>query len=281
MATKHRNIVWLLIVLTLSACDLFEMRGFVASYESADERFEQSQAWNDVHPFEDITVAGDEYTIAMMADSHVGETENLKVFFDNAINENSVAAVMVGDITSGHADDYLKYSAQLPGQQDLPSFSVVGNHDLYFDGWKKFHDLFGTTTYWFSVSTPTATDLYVCLDTGSGTLGSSQLAWLKDVLENERPDYRYCTLFTHNNLFRIRHTTTTNPPVEELRVLSDLTVKYRVDMVITGHDHVRNLVKLGNTTHITLDALKDGCPNAGYANLHVHAEDIECEFITL
>jgi predicted phosphodiesterase len=131
------------------------------------------------------------------------------------------------------------------------------------------------------VTTPSKTDLYICLDTGSGTRGSRQLAWLKDVLQNERPHYRHCVLFTHNNLFRIRHTTVTNPCVEELRVLSNLTVQHEVDMVITGHDHKKNLVKLGNTTHIILDALKDGCPNAGYAKLHVRDDDIECEFVNL
>ncbi|MEA3449265.1 MAG: metallophosphoesterase [Bacteroidota bacterium] len=281
MATKYRKIGWLIVIVLFSACDLFEMRGFVASYESADERFQQSQVWNDEHPCKDISIADDDYTLAVMADSHVGETENLKLFFDEAIQDNVVAAVMVGDVTSGYADDYLRFNAQLPAQDVLLTFPVVGNHDLYFNGWKQFYDLFGTTTYWFSVSTPAASDLYVCLDTGSGTLGSSQLAWLKDVLQNKRTHYRHCVLFTHNNLFRIRHTTVTNPCVEELRVLSNLTVQHDVDMVITGHDHKKNLVKLGNTTHITLDALKDGCPNAGFAELHVGVDDVECEFVNL
>ncbi|MGC9331240.1 MAG: metallophosphoesterase family protein [Bacteroidales bacterium] len=282
MAIKYRKIGWLIIIVLFSACDQFEMRGFVASYESADERFDQSEAWNDEHPFKNIVVQYDEYTIAVMADSHVGKTENLNVFIDEAIGiNNAVAAVMVGDLTSGHADDYLKFNVQLPAQDVLMTFPVVGNHDLYFDGWKQFYDLFGTTTYWFSVTTPAASDLYICLDTGSGTLGSSQLAWLKDVLQNKRPHYRHCVLFTHNNLFRIRHTTTTNPNVEELRVLSNLTVQHKVDMVMTGHDHKKNLVKLGNTTHITLDALKDGCSNAGFAELHVGDDYVECEFVNL
>ncbi len=281
MGTKYGKITCLLCIMLFFACDYFEMRGFVASYESADERFDQSSDWNDKHPFKDVSFPDDDYTICVMADSHVGGTDNLNVFIDDAIGINAVAAVMVGDITSGHAVDYLKFIDRLPDQDVLLTFSVVGNHDLYFDGWKKFYDLFGSTTYYFSVTTPVASDLYICLDTGSGTLGSSQYAWLKKVLENDRPQYRHCVVFTHNNLFRVRHTTVTNPCVEELRALSDLTVRHAVDMVITGHDHKRNLVKLGNTTHITLDALKDGCANAGYCNLHVHDDIIEHKFVSL
>lgn len=264
-----------------SACDKFEMRGFVLSYESADQRFDQSMDWNIEHPFKNIVVPLDDYSIFTAADSHVGGTKNLDFFMESALNANAAALVMVGDITTGREDDYLNYKLHLPEQDDLTSFHVIGNHDLYFDGWKQFYKQFGSTTYLFTIETPQASDLFICLDTGSGTLGSGQLEWLKDILKNERSNYRNCIIFTHNNLFRIRHTTSTNPFVEELHVLMELCVKHQIDMVITGHDHKRNVVTLGNTTHVTLDALQDEGKNAGYFKLFIMQGKVEYEFVEL
>lgn len=282
MGTGFRKIVCLFVLAPVfSACDKFEMRGFISSYETADQRFEQSMEWNSQNPYMDISVPVEDYTIRVMADSHVGGTKNLDFFMNGAIADDVVAVVMAGDLTSGHAEDYRTFQQHLPGPESLTSFPIVGNHDLFFDGWKQFYSLFGATTYLFTVTTPLSSDLYICLDTGSGTLGKRQLKWLKDILETERPDYRHCVLFTHNNLFRIRHTTSANPFVEELQVLMELCVEHQIDMVVAGHDHVKNAVIFGNTTHITLDALEDDFTDAGYMDLSVIQGKIEYEFVNL
>jgi hypothetical protein len=281
MGTRVKKIVCLLLFFVFPACDKFEMRGFILSYESPDERFEQSMDWNNENPFTEITVTTDDYTIFVMADSHLGGTENLDYFFDEAIGNGAVAAVMAGDLTSGHKEDYFTFNQHRPDKTTLLTFPMVGNHDLFFGGWLQFNSVFGSTTYLFSVTTPQASDLYICLDSGSATLGNRQLKWLKNILETERQNYRYCILFTHNNLFRIRHTSSANPFVEELQVLMELCVKYQINMVIAGHDHLKNTVKFGNTTHITLDALLDGFEDAGYLTLSVNQGIIEYEFINL
>jgi len=282
MEVRFREISVLIFTLfAFSACDKFEMRGFVFSYEAVDERFDQSMDWNTEHPYQEILVPEDNYTIFAMGDSHVGGTDNLDFFFNEAILTNASAVVMVGDITTGHADDYQTFLQHLPGQDQIISFPIVGNHDLYFDGWKQFYSLFGSTVYLFTVRTPQASDLYICLDSGSGTFGNSQLEWLKHILETERANYRHCLIFTHNNLFRIRHTTSTNPFVEELHILMGLCVKHNIDMVVTAHDHVRNEVVLGNTTHITMDALQDVSKNAGYLKILINQNHVNHEFIGL
>jgi len=280
MESRVNKIIYLLIwSFVFQACDKFELRGFILSYESPDRRFEQSMKWNSENPYKEINVTSDDYTICVMADSHTGTTKNLDLFMEQAIQMNALAAVMAGDITNGHREDYVTFKGHLPDQNDLLTFQIAGNHDLYFDGWKQFYSLFGSSTYIFKVKTPVASDLFICTDTGSGTLGSDQLDWLKDVLENMRQNYRYCIIFTHNNLFRIRHTVSTNPFVEELRVLLELFLEHQVDMVIAGHDHEKNVVLFGNTTHITLDALKDDYKNAGYLNVFIKQGKIDYEFI--
>lgn len=268
-----------LLVFLLTACDRFEMRGFLFAYETADERFKQSLEWNKTVPFLEEQVSSDDYVVCVMGDSHVGGTENLDLFLKEAKRLGAAATVMAGDLTNGHHDDFINFQNHLPSQEEMFLFVMVGNHDLFFDGWKQFYSMFGSSTYYFTIKTPKASDLYICTDTGSGTLGSEQLEWLKDVLSRERSKYRHCTLFTHNNLFRIRHTSSTNPFVEELRVLVEMCIEHQIDMVVAGHDHEKNAVMLGNTTHITMDALEDGFHHAGYLNLYIRNSGIDYEFV--
>jgi hypothetical protein len=270
-----------LLACCLSACDEMEPRGFIAAYETADQRFEQSVAWNNIHAARDVSVTAEEYVIYAMGDSHVGETVNLDAFFDDALEENAAAAVMAGDLTTGHEADFHTFAAHMPPAESLRTFPLVGNHDLYFGGWQHFYAIFGASTYTFEIHTAAASDLCICLDSGGGTLGSRQMGWLKNILEDSRDQYRHCIIFTHNNLFRFRPTGTTNPLVEEIRVLVDLFVRYHVDMVVTAHDHKRNTGILGHTTHIIMDALADDCDNAGYLKIYVDASQIRYKFVSL
>ncbi len=228
-----------------------------------------------------ITIPQSTYTINVMSDSHVGGTKNLDTFFNNSIDEGATAVVMAGDITTGHEEDYNLFASHLPSMVTLPYFAVVGNHDLYFDGWQHFYTIFGSSSYYFEVNTPENSDLFICLDTGGGTLGNLQFEWFKDLLESVRADYRYCVVFTHNNLFRFRPTASTNPMVEELQVLQDLFLRHNVNMVVTGHDHQRNTGILGNTTHIIMDAILDEDDNASYLRLIVGEETLEFDFVGL
>ena len=105
--------------------------------------------------------------------------------------------------------------------------------------------------------------------------------WFKDILEDVRPDHRRCVVFTHNNLFRFRRTTSTNPNVEELKVLLELFSTYKVDMVVTAHDHQQYAQKFGNTQHIVMDALKDGLSDAGYFQMNVVNGGLSYSFRTV
>jgi 3',5'-cyclic AMP phosphodiesterase CpdA len=268
--------IFIAVLFSLAACR--KDQAILISDTPVNQRFIQSMDWNSNHPYREIVIPSDDYFILSMADSHVGGTNNLDNFFNIAKTTNATAVVMVGDLTSGHLNDYKVFEHQLPPQDSLSTFSILGNHDLFFNGWAEFHSRFGTSSYLFTVKTSTSTDLYICLDTGGGTLGDKQLEWLTNTLETLRPDYRHCMVFTHTNFFRTRHTLSTNPLVEELRVLTDLFTKHRVDMVITGHDHERNETLFGITTYITMDALEDGLSNAGYFQIRVRNGNIEYKF---
>jgi len=234
--------------------------------------------WNKDHSERKIVVQSDDYSILSMADSHAGGTDNLDRFFKNAETTNTSAVVMDGDLTTGKAEDYNRFENHLSFQDSLPLFLIAGNHDLFNNGWKEFYSRFGSSSYLFTIETPRAIDLFICLDTGNGTLGDKQMGWLTYILETLRPEFRHCIVFTHNNLFRTRHTMSSSMMTEEVDVLIELFTKCKVEMVITGHDHVKDVTLFGNTTYIQIDALKDGVSNAGYLQVRVQNNNIEYEF---
>lgn len=259
----------LVIVLAISSCEIADIPGMFISDENVNQRFKQSMEWNVRHPTREIYIPMDEYFIYSMGDSHVGGTTNLDTLLARSVTLNAQAVVMVGDLTTGHAEDYEIFEQHLPSQDSLPVFLIPGNHDLYFEGWTEFYSRFGSSTYFFTVNSSKSSDLFICLDTGGGTLGNRQLDWFKGILKDVRPEHRLCVVFTHNNLFRFRRTASTNPNIEELKVLLELFSDHDVDMVVTAHDHQQYAQKFGNTQHIVMDALKDGLGDAGYLQLNV------------
>jgi predicted phosphodiesterase len=271
----------LTLPLSISACEKIDYTGMIVSDIPVNQRFKQSDDWNAKHPYREIVVLSDDYTILSLADCHVGGTQNLDLVLTTAKITKASAVVMAGDLTSGHSEDYYVFEQHLPDQDSLATFPIAGNHDLFFDGWNEFHSRFGSSTYLFTVKTPEASDLYICLDTGGGTLGNKQLDWLTNILETMRPGYRHCILFTHNNLFRPRHDDSTNMLVEELQVLIDLFTRHRVEMVVTGHDHKQDALLFGITTYIILDPLVDGANNPGYLQISVKNSNLEYEFMNL
>ena len=256
--TKRLSILSI-IVLSLAACTRPEDQA-----ESANQRFILSMDWNNSHSCREISVPSDDYSLLVMGDSHVGGVNNLDRFLSIALSMNSAAVIMAGDLTTGKSGDYDTFQQHLPLQELLPQFLIAGNHDLWGEGCNEFFTRFGTSTYYFTVDTPVASDLFICLETAGGTLGDMQLDWLRDILQKERSGYRHCIVFTHNHLIRSRHSEVSNPPVEEMQILLGLFSNYNIDLVVTAHDHKYDTVEFGNTTYVIIDPLKDGLSNAGY-----------------
>jgi UDP-2,3-diacylglucosamine pyrophosphatase LpxH len=281
MANQLKIALFLLVAMLSGCTSTLDFSGFFFPDNLVDSRFVQSEQWNQTHPFKNLVVTSENYQLLVAADSHIGPLVNFNKFLTEASKLENTAFVMVGDIVSGHKEDYLVFKNALPDFNLVHYFLMAGNHDLYFDGWKSFYEDFGSSTYYFTVQTPTQSDLYICLDSGSGTLGSKQLAWLKNVLSTKRANYRNCVVFSHVNFFRNRHTGSTNPLVDELYVLMDLFAENRVNMVISGHDHVRSINNFGFTTYITLGGLLDLNPNASYLKLKVTSTKADYEFVDL
>lgn len=268
-------------LLVLPACDKMDLPGMFVEKESANFRFDQSEQWNKLHGFSNIDVPAEEYTLCIAADIHMGGTLNFNKFITDSKSANAAAVILNGDISTGSTADYHKLQQQLPDSLELKYFSLAGNHDLFFNGWEEFHRLFGSATYYFTVQSPLASDLFICIDTGNGTLGIKQLDWLKKVLQEKRSLYRNCIVFTHSNLYRAKHSLTTNPVGEESLIIMDLFTKYQVNMVISGHEHNQAVITFGNTTYITSDSMTDENENASYVKLTIKNGIIDYQFIRI
>lgn len=265
-------------VVCLSACQEIDLRGLVVSYETVNQRFEQSMIWNEQNPYPDLISTEDSYELLAVSDLHVGDTLNLVHFLDIASQEQALAVFMAGDLTTGKSEHFQLLHDILTARDSLRFFTIPGNHDLYFGGWEHYRRYFGSSVYHFSIQTPNAADLYIFLDNAGASLGTMQLEWLQQLLHKERARHRYCILINHNNWVRIRRMLATNPYVEEIEVLLDLCLQYRVDMLISGHDHIKHTAIFGNTLLLTLDALRDAHPEPGYLQLKLSSDSIAYSF---
>lgn len=278
MANQLRIAFFALMAVLLGCNQHPDFSGLLYSPDRVDDRFEQSADWNKNHPAQNLISASENYQLLVAGDSHIGGLQNFNTMLSEARKPENLAMVIVGDVVTGQKEDFDKLKNVLPDFNQVPYFLMVGNHDLYFDGWKTFYEYFGSSTYYFTVQTPQYNDIYICLDSGAGTLGAKQLAWLKNLLSAQRTNYRNCIIFSHVNFFREHHTGSTNPLETELEVLLPLFARYNVNMVIMGHDHTRTITEFGKTTYLTMDALKDGVSNASFVKLQVSENKIGYEF---
>lgn len=257
-----------------------DLKNLICWDESVDTRYDFSMGWNELHPDTTILAASDDYHVYFFTDAHIGalsnENDSTHIHFDTILcqakSKHLAALVNAGDISTGRKKD-IQFVETMFKSCCIPCYSVVGNHDLFFDGWKVYKDLLGSSTYCFKVRTPDSVDLFICLDSGNGTFGAKQLGWLKNILKNERGNFRNCIIVSHNNIFyfapdNLMKAPITTPPVEEVNFLLDLFLRYHVNVYLSGHFHNEQAMVLGQTTILTIGACFDGYDFARYLDMH-------------
>lgn len=273
MVTKIKSaavIVAVTIIFTsCNKCDISAM--FWATKPNVEERVAQSLDYNRQHGDITISLLSDNYRFYVCGDVH---NDVYPHQFDKMMrvqrNDSTAAfGLTIGDLvtTAGTmhiVDEVAKYNPA-SDRFNTPEFFIVGNHDLFFDQWEDFMRLFGSSTYSFVVVTPHYKDLYIMLDSGSGTHGKTQLKWMCDLLKN-RGNYRHCVVCTHVNLFRtdLSQVVSGGYAIEEVYELVDIMSKNNVELVLQGHDHNRKTTVLDGCTYLTLDCLKDTGKNISY-----------------
>ena len=284
MVNKTFSLV--LLSLLLCGCDKIDFKGFVMpAGDTVNKRFEQSIAMHESKPIACID-ADDSYLFYVATDPHINDnTSTLDTFVAELRNdENASFGVILGDCIDkrGCMPIYLEainYKADIH-KYPYPILSVLGNHDTYFSGWEDFRELIGPSVFWFEVQHNSGKDIFISLDSATGTLGNKQIEWLREFLAKEREKYRHCILLTHTNLFYIDRSqmSSGNIPMEETMVLLDLFKKHNVLLCLQGHDHYREDVTFGGVRYTVLGTVRYEVEKPEYLCIRIWDSGAEYEW---
>ena len=293
---KKSIFIWTIAML-LVACgpdtslDLVGM--FAGSSPTIDERFEQSQQYNQQAGYATIQALADEYHVYVCTDTHMHKTRNRWEYFIQSYRKDLLCpvAVHLGDIIDAKTDfEYVKEALTphpitmlLPTKPDT-LMAVCGNHDIYFKQWTNFINTFKTSTYYFVVKTPTGKqDLFIVYDSADGTVGKKQLDWLRETLAwADKQDFRHIVACTHTNFFKRDGSQghSSNFPIEETYALLNLFTTHGVDMHWTGHDHAREITPVKGMTSIIVDSMEDTDEEPYYMLVNM-GDKIDYEFVAV
>jgi hypothetical protein len=267
-------------------CNHLDVAGlFIASSEGVQERFVHSREIAENLKVEGLD-ANEDYTFYVATDPHVDQTHmNLDVFTDTFRNDPEASfGVILGDCTDvrDNLSNYLaalSYSPERHGY-DHKIYHVLGNHDIYFNGWSDFKEKVGPSTYWFEVCFPGGKDLFITLDSASGTLGSRQTRWLEEFIERHRSSYRHCVILTHTNFFYTDNSQVSsgNMPFEETCFLIDFLGRHDISLVLQGHDHYREDITYRNVRYTIVGAIADKCKAPEYLRVEVTPDGLNLDW---
>lgn len=279
----------MVFIACLTACDKIDLTGLVSPGSiSVNQRFEQSMAWNETHHPLVLNVPVDDYQVYVCTDLHTeNTTDNLKKFLNLERNDaTAFFSIILGDLINVKGAMPAVYNALLfdSATQQSPDtvFTIAGNHDLYHNQWEDYKRYFGTSSYYLTVQTPNAKDLYIFLDSGSGTLGKEQLKWLKNLLKEKRNSYRNCVVCSHVNLFRTNGAiiSSGNFTMEETYEICDILSENRVDFCLQGHHHSREIIDFNNVTYLLVETMQDAASDPGFLIIQ-HQQKISYKYLKL
>ncbi len=264
MVKKMMISLWAVVLLT--GCEKLDLTGLVAPASAeADQRVHESLDINAREGVRNFNVSADTYRFYACADVHteVYPYRYAEVLRRQEADSAALFGLLLGDISNRKGA--IHSIADVVAGFSKPVMALVGNHDLFFDQWGDFKNRFGSSTYYFTVTTPHYRDLYIMLDSGGGCHGQTQMKWLRDVLK-DREKYRHCVVCSHVNIFRtdLSQFVSGNLPLEETYELMDLLSANHVDLYLQGHDHHRKETVYGGVRYMILDCLKDAASYVSY-----------------
>ncbi len=276
------------VAVALCGCDVLDIKGmFVPTSDTVGVRFEQSVAKTGGRSVATIE-ASEEYLFYVCTDPHVDGSHRNMTTFNDALRTDAGASfgIVLGDLIDriGMRELYVESVAYNPERHtyNYPIFNVLGNHDLFFDGWSEHLELIGPSVYWWEVKFDGGSDLFIVLDSATGTLGAKQTKWLREFLTNKRADYRHCIISKHTNLFYPDNSQVTsgNMPFEESFPLLELFGQKDVTLVLQGHDHHREDLTYDGVRYTVVGTIKDEATAPEYLKVRVIPSGVEFEWAT-
>ena len=206
------------------------------------------------------------YSVAVLTDVHFGgkskeygrcEDAFLEWLRDSKESEQIAFVVCLGDVAEhGWEDEFKAYAAFVAQMEAIVGegtvFSIVGNHDLYNNGWKWWKQYVNTSfqldTSFFMFQTEAFS--WYALDTASGTLGQSQYKALRNAFA---ADPRPKIVLTHypfysNESVRSNYFTMQNSD-ETARIIT-LCAENNVRIWGCGHLHLDEVTDFGSFAEV-------------------------------
>ena len=275
---KHLIFIIAAAAIFATGCNRLDIAGMVVNRSDTEERVADWLDYDAQNKMPVIENVPDEYCIYSTSDSHYSERDIFELqgpkdrLYNYVTTErndpNAIFSLLVGDLVNESGEGgYKRVKASMrfndkTQAKDDPCFTVLGNHDVYFNCANFYKQYFHTSTYTVTVKTVGGyQDLYILLDSGNGTHGKRQLEWLEEQLAH-RADYRHCFVVSHNWLFRTSYNYTTTPaanlPQDEQYAFMDLMSNSNVELVLMGHFHMREQRQFGGVQYVMTDNLNDG-----------------------
>ena len=273
----------------LNSCSNLDMKGLLMpTGAGVEKRFEQSMEMTSGEAAA-LLQTQEKYAFYVCTDPHINKTHNNLDIFNDALHNDAEASfgIILGDCIDvrDNLQTYLEAFAcseeKHPYNQKI--FHNLGNHDAYFNGWENYRKLIGPSVYWFEAQFASGKDIYISLDTATGTLGNGQTIWLKSFLTEKRREYRHCIISTHTNLFYTDNSQNSsgNIPIEETLGLIDLLGRHDVTLVLQGHDHYREDLNCNGVRYTVVGTIRDEAADPEYLKVKVKPDGITYEWVRL
>ena len=278
----RRMLLVLVVSLAVCSCSHLDLRGiFRPTGDGVEKRFEQSREMNAGFNAGNIH-AQESYTFYVATDPHIDQTHRNQDIFNDVFRNDAYASfgAILGDCidVKDNFPAYLEALAYNPERHacNHKIFHVLGNHDIFFNGWVDYREMIGPSVYWFEVVFDGGKDLYIILDTATGSLGRKQTEWFRSFLSSNRDKYRHCAVLTHTNLFYTDKTQASsgNMPLEETFALIDFLGRHDVSLVLQGHDHFREDITYNNVRYTIVGSISDMMEAPEYLKINVGANGL-------
>ena len=131
----------------------------------------------------------DHFSFAVVGDLHIGneDTTRFRRILTAAAAESDAFVLLLGDLVDTGLDvDVAAYRKALQDlNYDTKVISVLGNHDIFADGWKSFLAANGPATF----TVTAGNSKFVVLDTADASLGYEQIQWLNAESGKPKPTH--------------------------------------------------------------------------------------------
>lgn len=228
------------VVVLLSAC---------VAKSGHDLRFRESAGLN-VPSFNISGTEDGSFSFLFVGDMHLtgSNTYRLDTVLQAAQDHGDSFIVFLGDlIEKGARSDFETFKATVSAH----GFSekviyVLGNHDIFEDGWSSFRELLGPSHYAISVGNCK----FIILDSADGIVGEKQKDWMEDQLKQSNSSQHTFVLSHYMPVVPGQRTYLKLANESEAVDLMKMMSRFGVEAWLGGHYHSYVKQRIDNVNYI-------------------------------